>query len=67
MSIEYREKQALGTGWCIEVRQGGDVVGRIQRNRYNGKYIYFKGAHNLAAPSSEDHDLEVLKSRIATA
>lgn len=64
MTLEYRERQALGTGWFIEVRLGEVPVGRIARNRYNGKYIYFKGAHNTTTPSGEDHDLEKLKERI---
>ena len=62
--IEFIERNTLGDGWTLEVRQGLEVVGHIRGNRKSGPYRYFPGSSNILNPSFEEHSLEAIKKRV---
>lgn len=65
MPMEFREKQTLGGGWSLEVRQPGVLLGHIRKRPDTGAYRYFRGPHNELTATYEDVDLEALKRQVA--
>ena len=61
MTIDFVERETLGSAWSIEVHQSGVIIGHIRRSSSSGAFRYFRGAHNELTPSHEENDLEILK------
>jgi len=63
MSLEYRERSTLGSGWALEVRASGVLVGHIRLGAVN-LFRYYEGAENELTPLLSDSDLEALRRKV---
>jgi hypothetical protein len=61
--VEFKRRDALGTGFREEVLNHGLPTGHIGK-RPDGEFVYYRGAHNDLTPTCAGRDLEALKRRI---
>jgi len=64
MTLEYRERSTLGTGWALEVCSSGVLMGYIQFGARN-LFRYYEGTPTIGlTPLLSDSDLEVLRRKV---
>jgi hypothetical protein len=61
MTLEYRERSTLGSGWALEAYSSGVLVGHIQLGASN-LFRYYDGSD--LTPSLSDSDLETLQRKV---
>jgi hypothetical protein len=63
MTLEYRERSTLGSGWALEVCSSGVSVGHIRLGA-NNLFRYYDGSDNERPPLLSDANLEGLQRKV---
>ncbi len=63
MTLEYRERATLGSGWSLEVCSSGVLVGHI-RFGANNLFRYYSSSEKDLTPLLSDSDLETLQRKV---